>query len=162
MLLPASVQMIADVIGSERALYLIGQLPRCYSGKPGKKSHRPMLYVPKPERLSDDHRLVQILGRQWADKLSRHFGGEMLSPANCAEHYRRFRDQNIIRMVIEEGIPKAEVAEFMQVSERHVRNLVRGLENPQGESRTKRQHNQVTPGNLKQRNVYPASAEALI
>lgn len=80
--LPKSVQEIADVIGRERALHLIANLPRCYAGTPGKKSTRPMLYV--PQRITMDHLLVQILGFEDAKKMVDVFGGECLCPASCS------------------------------------------------------------------------------
>ncbi|WP_296652839.1 hypothetical protein [Paraburkholderia sp.] len=80
--LPKSVQEIADVIGAEKALYLVRNLPTCYSGNPGKKAHRPMLYVPK--RITHDHLLVHLLGFEDAAKMVHHFGGECLQPAGCS------------------------------------------------------------------------------
>lgn len=129
MKLPDSVQEIADAIGRREALLLVGQLPRCYSGKPGHKSNRVILYVPKT--LKPDHRLIQILGWVTANKLVKAFGGEILQPGNCREIYGRFRDTSIMRM-ISEGAKTSDVAELMGVSERHVRNLLR--EKPQEET----------------------------
>lgn len=122
--LPASVQEIADVIGSERALYLIGQLPRCFQTRKASKSTswHVILYVPKVARL--DHPLVQLLGWQDANRLVQAFGGEILNPASCADVYRKFRDASIIRMA-GEGMKAAAIAELMDVSDRHVRNLLR-------------------------------------
>ena len=120
--LPASVQEIADVIGSDRALYLVGQLPRCYVDKPGHKSWRVILYVPK--QLKPDHPLVKMIGWKDAASLVNAFGGEILQPASCAEIYRRFRDQAAIRMA-GEGMKPAYIAELLGVSDRHVRNLLR-------------------------------------
>lgn len=134
MQLPASVQEIADVIGRERALYLIGQLPRYLGGVPGKKSSRPILYVPTPQHLHDNHDLVRILGRGDAMKLCNAFPGENLQPANCADIYRQYRDGEMKRMVgaMEgEGLPRgyavAKVTELFdeagfKVSSRTVRN----------------------------------------
>lgn len=127
MRLPASAQEIADVIGGERALYLIGQLPRCYSKDlryPNSKASHVILYVPKVLKL--DNVLVRLLGWVDARKLVDAFGGEILQPAGCAEVYRRFRDQSIIRMA-GEGIKPATIAELMDVSDRHVRNLLREI-----------------------------------
>lgn len=122
--LPASVQEIADVIGSERALYLIGQLPRCFQTRKNSKSTswHVILYVPKVARL--DHPLVQLLGWQDANRLVQAFGGEIQNPASCADVYRKFRDDSIIRMA-GEGMKAAAIAELMDVSDRHVRNLLR-------------------------------------
>jgi len=129
MQLPASVQEIADVIGDERALYLVGQLPRCYHKdprKPNSHSAHVIMYVPKALKL--DHQLVKILGWHDAQKLVNAFGGEILKPGTCAEVYRRYRDQEIGRMLAD-GLQPAYVAEIMRVSERTVRNLRR--EKPQ-------------------------------
>jgi len=120
MRLPASVEEIASVIGRDRALYLIGQLPKCWAGIPGKKSSRVIMYVPKS--LRPDHPLVSVLGWIDANKLVAAFGGEILTPANCREVYRRFRDQSIKAMLIS-GMSALEVAELMEVSHRHVRNV---------------------------------------
>ncbi|WP_231753098.1 hypothetical protein, partial [Burkholderia sp. TSV86] len=101
MRLPRSVQEIADVIGCERALYLIGQLPRCITRDrryPNATASHVVLYVPTAARLPLDHDLVRILGWSDAVKLCRVFGGEILQPASCAEIYRRYRDAEIIRM----------------------------------------------------------------
>jgi len=121
--LPKSAQEIADVIGVERTLYLIGQLPKVKCGPhEGKLSWRVVLYIPK--RLPLDHQLVRILG--WADayKLSRHFPGEILSPATCDSVYRHYRDQNI-RRLLGEGLGIALVADWFGMSERQVRNIGR-------------------------------------
>lgn len=124
MQLPASAQEIADVIGSERALYLIGQLPRSYQTRKNSKqtSWHVILYVPK--QLKPDHQLVQLLGWHDAQRMVDAFGGEILHPASCADIYKRFRDQSIIRMA-GEGMPNKTIAEVMEVSDRHVRNLLR-------------------------------------
>ncbi len=126
MRLPASVQEIADVIGRETALFLIGQLPTCYAGADGKRSTRVILYVPKD--LKPTHRLVAILGWESARKLVQGFGGEILQPANCQEIYRRWRDAETKRLMAQ-GLSAAMLAEIMGVSDRHIRNI--GKEIPQ-------------------------------
>lgn len=78
--LPQSVQEVADVIGTERALFLVSQLPQC-----GKRSRRRFLYVPKKRRLTDDHQLVQIVGWDAARALVAHFGGATLELATCRD-----------------------------------------------------------------------------
>lgn len=122
MRLPGVVQEIADVIGRERALYLVGQLPRCYAGTAGHKSWRVIMYVPKT--LKADHQLVHLLGWHDARRLVDAFGGEILQPPTCAEIYRKFRDASIIRMA-RSGMKSTAIADLMEVSERHVRNLLR-------------------------------------
>ena len=129
MRLPTSVREIADVIGDERALYLVGQLPRCYakdSRKPNSHSAHVIMYVPKS--LKPNHPLVKILGWHDAMKLVDVFGGEILKPGTCMELYRAFRDRSIVRMLAD-GLPPKYVAEIMNVCERTVRNLMR--EKPQ-------------------------------
>jgi hypothetical protein len=116
--LPASVQEIADVIGRERALYLISKLPRyCASDN----SERVMLYVPR--NLPLDHLLVKILGWHDASKLAAAFPGEILKPANCAYLHKQFRDDHIARLV-NEGISISLITEWLDLCERQVRNIV--------------------------------------
>lgn len=139
MRLPESVQEIAEVIGRDAALYLIGQLPTCYAGTAGHRSHRVILYVPKT--LKPNHRLVEILGWNTALQLVKGFGGEILQPANCREIYAQFRDREIQRMLAD-GAKPAQVADLMGVSERHVRNLAR--EKPQEEFTAANDNNRAT------------------
>lgn len=130
MRLPKSVQEIADVIGVEQALFLVGQLPRCVirdKRYPNAKTTHVILYVPTAARLAPDHQLVRLLGWRDAVKLCQHFGGEILHPANCADIYRKFRDRSIVRMVRADGMDPALVAELMEVSRRHVSNLLREI-----------------------------------
>ena len=120
--LPHSVHEIADVIGRELALYLIGQLPRAYSAC--HPSGQVIMYVPKT--LKPDHALVAMLGWPAAKKLVRVFGGEILQPATCAHLYRGFRDRSI-RRLLGEGYKPALIAEWFDVCERHVRNMAREI-----------------------------------
>lgn len=125
MKLPASAQEIADVIGRDRALYLIGKLPKTYP--PSTRSsngatERVIMYVPKT--LKPDHSLVNILGWDDAAKLVRFFGGEILCPANCKEIYRRFRDRSIAEMLNDGQLPEF-IAELMSVSKKTVANIAK-------------------------------------
>jgi hypothetical protein len=137
MRLPSSVQEIADVIGSERALFLIGKLPKALQRK---SWHQVILYVPK--RLPLDHQLVKILGYQDAQKLADVFGGEILHPASCTGIYREFRDENILRLQAD-GVPLPMLAEWFDVSERHIKNLTR--EKPHEERRAANDNNARIP-----------------
>jgi len=126
MRLPASVQELADVIGRERALYLVSQLPRCIVRDGRYKAataSRVILYVPR--RMAADHELVRILGWHDAEKLRQHFGGEILHPSLCMELYRPFRDA-AIRRLVGEGVPQAMVAEWFDVNPRTVKNVMMG------------------------------------
>jgi len=135
MRLPRSVQEIADVIGRERALYLVGQLPTCEvidSRTGGRGGRRAILYVPHARRLKPDHMLVRVLGWNDAERLCRHFGGEILQPASCAEIYRRFRDAELVRMV-REGMSVPQAARVIGISDRQARNIAKEI--PQEERR---------------------------
>lgn len=112
------------MIGTERALYLIGQLPRCYQTRRNSKQTcwHVILYVPKT--LKPDHHLVRLIGWHDASKLVDAFGGEILQPANCSQVYRSFRDQSAVRMVREGNAPQV-VCELLGISERTLRNLMR-------------------------------------
>jgi hypothetical protein len=123
--LPRSVQEIANVIGHERALYLIGQLPRCVrrdTRYPNATQSEVVLYVPSIARLTMHHPLVAIIGWNDATKLAKHFGGEILRPANCREIYRNYRDR-MIDNFLREGMNVAQVAALVGVSDRHVRGI---------------------------------------
>lgn len=127
--LPRTVQEIADVIGRERALFLIGQLPKCTSRDPrypaAIKQHV-ILYVPK--RLKPDDLLVKILGWNDASKLVSYFGGEILQPGTCAEIYRNFL-RNSARRMHADGVQAKEIAELLELSERTVKRYC--ADNPQ-------------------------------
>lgn len=128
--LPASVQEIADVIGRDKALLLIGKLPRSYSRDkryPAAQNSTLVLYVPTVKRLGLDHMLVKTLGWIDAVKMCDAFGGEIMYPASCANIHRKFRDDSILCMA-RTGMKAASIAAIIGVSDRHVRNLLK--ENP--------------------------------
>lgn len=114
--LPGCAQEIADVIGREKTLYLIGNLPRSSS-----RSWRVVLYVPK--RMPADHQLVRLLGYEAAEKLRRHFGGEILQPSNCNVVYRKARNENARRMAAD-GMPIQQIADILELTPRQVRNIL--------------------------------------
>jgi hypothetical protein len=118
--LPGAVQEVADVIGRERALYLVGQLPPC-----GKRSWRRFVSVPHPRRLKPDHQLVRILGWDDAQRLSEVFGGELLELAACSDLPRRWRDLNV-RHLARQGASSAVLAHLFALSQRQIRNVING------------------------------------
>jgi hypothetical protein len=152
------------VIGDERALFLIGRLPRCYPpGKSGSSwdsgkrvaAERVVMYVPK--RLDFSHPLVTILGWKDAQTLVGAFGGEILCPATCTGIYKPYRDENIVRLV-GEGVPTAMVADWFGVSERQVRNLTRDVraEKPQEDRRAANDNNaQIETNKRRRADDYP-------
>jgi hypothetical protein len=121
--LPGMAGEIADVIGRERALYLIGQLPRCRVGREGGKSSQVILHVPQLRHLPAHHRLVRILGWHDAVKLCEAFGGETLKPATCtavvrAAHYRAIRE------LAGAGVPYKELEVIFQRSHRSIQGVL--------------------------------------
>ena len=122
--LPNSVQQIADVIGREKALELVGKLPRMNPPSRSKGETQVCVYIPMLCNLKPDHKLAKMIGYKAAEKLSLRFGSEILHLATCRDLYRSFRNDAIIRM-IEEEIPEELVAEWMGVSTRTVSMVVR-------------------------------------
>lgn len=123
--LPTSAQEIAEVIGRDRALFLIGQLPCCFVEHKGSrgaaKSKRVIMYVPKS--LKPDHRLVAILGWKDASKLVDVFGGEIICPPTLENDvYRPFRD-TAIKQLLDDGVGTALVADWFGMTARRVRQL---------------------------------------
>jgi hypothetical protein len=121
MILPGVVQEIAEVIGHEAALYLVGQLPQVErsdksgDGSTGKRCKRRVTSLCVPKRLKLDHRLVGILGIDKAQALIEAFGGENFILPNCREVYTRFRNSEIQRMH-REGMRRADIADIIGVS----------------------------------------------
>lgn len=120
MKLPKSVQPIADVIGINQTLRLIGQLPVCQvrDKRYGAAiSNRIILIVPVTLKPTD--KLITMIG--WADakKLVAHFGGEYLYPATCAEIYRDFLKKSAHRMLAQ-GMKPTEIAEAMLIPYRTI------------------------------------------
>lgn len=121
--LPTSVQDIADVIGRDDALYLIGQLPQVKRSNGGNEV---LLYVPTLQRLTPDHRLSQILGFPLARKFSVHFGGQLLKPANCNGFVREFRNKSICEFR-ESGHSIAEISEIFQITTKYTKKILQDL-----------------------------------
>lgn len=126
--LPESVAELADVLGRERALFLIGQLPICYvqdkrwNQRAGSRgSRRVILYVPK--RLKPDHRLVTILGWNDAQRLVDAFGGEIVCPPTLHDVvYKPWRDESIA--ALGKTVAPNVLAEWFGVAESTVRLIV--------------------------------------
>ena len=93
MRLPRSVQEIADVIGAWKALRLVRELPPC-----GKRDRRRNLYIPKPHNLTEDHRLVQLLGWDDAMAMAEALGGDRVQPAPCKYLERAVQNRRIFEL----------------------------------------------------------------
>lgn len=119
--LPQSVQEVADVIGRERALYLVGRLPRTVQTKrDGRTRHRIFLYVPK--RLPVDHQLVKLVGWPDAAALVREFGGMILNLESCHQMAREFRNKALRRMASTASV--AALAVLFDMTEKNVRLIL--------------------------------------
>lgn len=114
--LPPSAQEIADVIGRERTLTLIGKLPPS-----GSRPWRVCLYVPR--RIGPDHPLVGLIGWRDANLLVREFGGMILQPSNCRLLSRQWRRRGII-MLHQQGLTAKQIAEQVEMSARQVANII--------------------------------------
>lgn len=123
--LPKSVQEIADVIGRDNALYLVGKLPRYKTPSRGGGSQT-ILYVPTLQRLTPDHQLSGILGYPLARKLCVHFGGEILIPANCTSIVREFRNKSIIEFY-ESGMNFKEIADILDITPKYTKRILLDL-----------------------------------
>jgi len=117
--LPPSVAEIADVIGREQALHLIGALPRS-----GTRAWRVCVYIPKT-LPSLDHPLVRILGYRDAKRMIRAFSGMILQPSNCKNIARGARNRRIFEMSTQ-GMSVREIAEGVDLSPYRVREILAG------------------------------------
>jgi hypothetical protein len=118
--LPDSVAEIAEVIGRDQALHLIGSLPQS-----GSRAWRVCIYVPK--RLpSVDHPLVRVLGWKDANKLVNAFSGMILQPSNCRFIVRAARNRRIREMAAE-GCSVKEIAHGVDLSVDWVREILSGV-----------------------------------
>jgi hypothetical protein len=120
--LPASVREIADVIGRDQTLYLIGNLPTYITGTEGHKGHKKYLYVPR--RLPPDHFLVRVLGWVDAYRLSLAFGGCPLTPALCTSVPKRFEVKEILRLT-RAGYSPDSITVMLDTSVTYVRAVIK-------------------------------------
>lgn len=120
--LPSTVQELADIIGREDALYLIGQLPTCKRSGGGNDV---LLYVPTLSRLTPDHRLVKILGYPLARKLSAYHPG-LWKPANCNGIVRNFRNRSISEFW-ESGHTITEIAEIFDKTPKYTKKILQDM-----------------------------------
>lgn len=114
--LPESVAEIAEVIGREKALDFVRQLPRS-----GSRPWRACIYIPK--RLPADHKLVQMLGWDDASKLSYAFSGMILQPSTLEAMEKAHRNRQIIRAA-GEGVPIEEIADVYEMSRYRIREII--------------------------------------
>jgi hypothetical protein len=121
--LPARAQLVADVIGRERTLYLVRNWKKTLTSNP-KQREWVCIYIPK--KLPLDHELVKVMGWPDAEKLVRAFRGEILTLSNCAEVDRMWRNASI-RRLHDEGHSTATLAEWFDMTDRQVRNVLKEM-----------------------------------
>lgn len=122
--LPSQTQIIADVIGRGRALYLVQNWKRTKTSNP-KQPTRVCIYF--PAKLTPDHELVRVMGCDDAAKLVAAFRGEILSLSTCDEVFRDWRNQAIRRLARDAKMKVPELSEWFEISERQVRNVLKSV-----------------------------------
>lgn len=116
--LPGVAQEIADVIGREKALAFIGQLPQTSS-----RPWRLVVYIPKTLRV--DHPLVAMLGWHDAARMVRAFSGMILQPSNCRYLEREARWRRVLDLKAE-GVIEEEISDQVGLSVDRVREIIAG------------------------------------
>lgn len=112
--LPENFKDVIEVIGLQSALVLADKLGGI------------RMYV--PERMSDEHPLVETLGRKKAQLLSDHYTGDYLYLPRCAEALRNLRNSRIIAER-NQGASTSKLALRYRLTERQVQTIIaRGVE----------------------------------
>ncbi|WP_299297463.1 hypothetical protein [uncultured Tateyamaria sp.] len=114
--LPESVAEIAEVIGREKAIDFVRQLPQS-----GSRPWRACIYIPK--HLPADHKLVEMLGWHDASKLAYAFSGMILQPSRLDAMEKAHRNRQIVRAA-GDGVPLEEIADVYELSEYHVKDII--------------------------------------
>lgn len=122
--LPSRTQLIADVIGRDRALFLVRNWKKTLTSNP-KQKEWVCIYIPK--NLTPDHELVRVMGWSDAAKLVKAFRGEILSLSTCEDVFRSWRNLSIQRLHKEQGLKPVDLAEWFEISERQVRNILKEM-----------------------------------
>jgi hypothetical protein len=120
--LPDSVTQIANLIGRDKALYLIGKL-----SKLSKRPREVSLYIPK--KLKSHHKLVDIIGYEDTHKLVNAYGGEILCIASCHSLVRHYRNEYLkhLKLISPEKASQIDIASLSNVfgiSKKQARNLM--------------------------------------
>lgn len=112
-MLPASLQAIADIVGAPAAL----KIAERWGGT--------RLYI--PEQPGEDHDLSILIGIKAARALGEAYAGERIEIPKADSWGRAMRDRIILESRAN-GQSQASVARAHRLTERHVRNIERGLE----------------------------------
>lgn len=121
--LPARTQQVADVIGRDRALYLVRTWRRTRSTNPN--AQQLSIYIPAKLKPDREHELVRVMGWDDASKLVAAFRGEILNLSTCDGVQRAWRDQAIRRQA-EQGLKAKALAHLFDMTDRQVRRIVGG------------------------------------
>lgn len=116
--LKGDLRSVAEVIGRQKALYLVSQCPK-YKTEKRTGVGQLFLYVPQARRLKMDHNLVTMLGYEDAQKLSLVFGGELLVLSQCKHILIKSRNAGI-KSMLEQGFRVDEIAQYFNISTRIV------------------------------------------
>lgn len=114
--LPFRTRQVADVIGVERALYLVANWKRTKCSNP-KQPERLCIYI--PATLPVDHELVRVMGWNDAQKLVNAFRGEILHLSTCADVFKAWRNDAIVHLH-KTGVPAKTIAQQFNISARTV------------------------------------------
>ena len=115
---PQTLQDIADAIGADAAMKLVESWPMTRISTTGRR--RAVVYVPMT--LPESHRLVDILGRDVADRFVRRFGGELLFLPRCTCMRQAERRRAVLEAVAARE-PARCIARRHGITERHVRRI---------------------------------------
>ena len=116
--LKGDLHAIAEVLGRQKALYLVSKCSR-YKVEKRQGAGQLLLYVPKLKNFDLKHNLVQMMGYEDAYKLSQHFGGELLTLSQCKQIILKNRNLGI-KAMLQQGFKKEQIAEFFDLTPRAV------------------------------------------
>lgn len=127
LLLPRQVREVAEIIGLQAAMRLVGALcPPADGKKPRHASGRVgITYVPRsPSGIVFD-RLASIVGDGAARALCREFGAEYLRLPACTTFVNRVRDASVRDYWRNSTLSAAWIGWLHAITERQVRNICR-------------------------------------
>lgn len=123
--LPGPVREIADVIGRESAMALVGRVVKWDRADVTDKRRARCGSVYIPRTLESGCRLLELVDREQAEKLVAALGGAVMKVSVPAKPIREYYRQ-MARYFRYSGMMPREIAEAMQVSPRQVYNLLNG------------------------------------
>ena len=127
--LPKSISDIASIVGRRKALLIAGYYSstRCQNNRDtrGDNTGGDCVYI--PSKMTKDHKLSQLIGFNSAKELSKHTGGILLNISGCRRIYLDFRNSTIAEMK-RQGLKICEIAELMDLTNRHVHNIIQAQE----------------------------------